>query len=223
MTQEILVHAQGLLFDMDGVLVSSTGGVERCWRRWAAHYGLPEAETLTIEHGQRAIDLVRKLKPDIDAEEGLRLIEDMELEDVADLMTLPGADALLRSLPPGRWAVVTSATDRLLVGRLEVAGLPMPELFISADRVVKGKPDPEPYRRGAELIGAAAAECVVVEDAPKGVQAGKGAGCRVLGMVGTYGADELRAAGADWIVGSLENVTATATESGLELRLQVVA
>ena len=200
------VEVQGILFDMDGVLVSSIGGVERCWRRWAAHYGVPHADLYEVPHGVRAIDIMRALVPGIDTGEGLRLIEDMELEDVADLKVLPGASELLRSLPEGRWAIVSSATRRLLVGRLQVAGLPVPELIISGDMVEKGKPDAEPYRRGAALIHARPEECLVVEDAPSGVQAGVAAGCTVLGVEGTHSSAELLAAGAQWVVRSLATV-----------------
>lgn len=114
----VTVEAAGILFDMDGVLVSSIGSVNRCWKRWAAHYGLPDANSVQIEHGTRAVDMIAKLMPGLDVAEGLRLIEDMEIEDVSDLKVLPGARALLESLPPERWAIVTSATYRLLLGRL---------------------------------------------------------------------------------------------------------
>ena len=119
------------------------------------------------------------------------MIEDMEVEDVADLQVLPGVKALLEGLPPERWAIVTSSTRRLLLARLKAAGLPVPERIISGDMVERGKPDPEPYRRGAELLGFRPEECVVVEDAPSGVGAGKAAGCRVLGVLGTHSAAEL--------------------------------
>ena len=145
-----------------------------------------------VPHGTRAIDIVRMLRPDIDADGGvLRVIEDMEIEDTADLQVLPGVKALLRALPLERWAIVTSATRRLLLARLEAAGLPVPERLISGDMVERGKPDPEPYRRGAELLGLRPEECVVVEDAPSGVGAGMAAGCRVLGVLGTHSAEEL--------------------------------
>jgi mannitol-1-/sugar-/sorbitol-6-phosphatase len=145
----------------------------------------------------------------------------MELEDTADLKVLPGVKALLESLPPERWAIVTSATKRLMLGRLKVAGLPVPEKIISGDMVERGKPDPEPYRRGAELLGLRADECIVVEDAPSGVGAGKAAGCRVLGVLGTHSDEELKE--ADWIVGSLEGLKVTVTANGLELRPATVA
>ena len=216
MTGPVRVTAKGILFDMDGVLISSIGAAVRCWKRWAKRYCVPNAEEFEIPHGVRSIDLVKMLRPDIDPQEGLRAIEDMEVEDVADLQVLPGVKALLESLPPERWAIVTSATRRLLLARLKAAGLPVPERIISAEMVERGKPDPEPYRRGAELLGFRPDECVVVEDAPSGVGAGKAAGCRVLGVLGTHSAAELGE--ADWVVGSLEGLRVATNPSGLELR-----
>jgi mannitol-1-/sugar-/sorbitol-6-phosphatase len=216
LSEDVRVKAKGILFDMDGVLVSSIGSVVRCWRQWAEHYEVPNAEIYEVPHGMRAIEIVRALRPDIDAEEGLRYIEDLEMNDVADLVVLPGVKALLESMPAERWAIVTSATRRLLLGRLKTAGLPIPERIISADMVERGKPDPEPYRRGAELLGLKPEECLVVEDAPSGVGAGLAAGSRVLGVVGTHTAEDLL--GAQWIVGSLESVKVTVGAEGLELR-----
>jgi mannitol-1-/sugar-/sorbitol-6-phosphatase len=218
----VTIEAAGVLFDMDGVLVSSIGSVNRCWRRWAQHYGVPNADTVQIEHGTRAVEIIGKLKPGLDVTEGLRLIEDMEIEDVADLKVLPGARALLESLSPERWAIVTSATYRLLLGRLHAAELPVPERIISGDMVQRGKPDPEPYLRGAELIHASPADCIVVEDAPSGIGAGVAAGCRVLGVLGTHSEAELRAAGANWVVRSLEDVRARIGANGLELSIHTM-
>ena len=216
MSEEVSVAVKGILFDMDGVLISSIGSVRRCWRLWAKHYEIPNAETYEVPHGMRAIEIVRLLRPDIDAQEGLRYIEDLEVKDVADLVVLPGVKALLASLPAERWAIVTSATRRLLVGRLAAAGLPVPSRIISADDVERGKPDPEPYRKGAELLGLEPKDCLVVEDAPSGVGAGKAAGSRVLAVLGTHSAKDLHA--ADWVVGSLEGLAVTANQDGLELR-----
>ena len=216
MSDEVHVKAKGILFDMDGVLISSIGAVVRCWRQWAEHYEIPNAEVYEVPHGVRAIEVVKALRPDIDPEEGLRYIEDLEMDDMADLVVLPGAKTLLESLPVERWAIVTSATKRLMLARLKVAGLPIPERIISADMVERGKPDPEPYRRGAELLGLRPEDCLVVEDAPSGVGAGLAAGSRVLGVVGTHNAEEL--ARAQWIVGSLEGVKVTVGPEELELR-----
>jgi mannitol-1-/sugar-/sorbitol-6-phosphatase len=214
--EQVRVETKGILFDMDGVLISSIGSVVRCWRQWAEHYDVPNAEIYEVPHGMRAIEIVKELRPDIDPQEGLRVIEDMEMEDISGLTVLPGVRTLLASLPLDRWAIVTSATHRLLIRRLEVAGLPIPQRIISADMVERGKPDPEPYRRGAELLGLAPAECVVIEDAPSGVGAGIAAGSRVLGVLGTHSAEDLKA--AMWIVPSLEAVTISTGADGLELR-----
>jgi mannitol-1-/sugar-/sorbitol-6-phosphatase len=221
LSDPVIVTAKGILFDMDGVLISSIGSVRRCWRLWAKHYDIPNADTYEVPHGMRAIEIVRLLRPDIDAQEGLRYIEDLEVKDVSDLVVLPGVKALLASLPADRWAIVTSATRRLLVGRLAAAGLPAPSRIISADDVERGKPDPEPYRKGAELLGFEPKKCLVVEDAPSGVGAGKAAGSRVLAVLGTHSAEDLRA--ADWVVASLEGLAVTANQDGLELRFLPVA
>ena len=220
MSQLISVETKGILFDMDGVLVSSIGSVVRSWKQWAKMYDVPDAENYEVPHGMRAIEIVTALRPDIDPVAGLRVIEDMEVEDMADLKVLPGVKRLLEGLPPERWAIVTSATRRLLLARLTAAGLPIPERIISGDMVERGKPDPEPYRRGAELLGVRPEECVVVEDAPSGVGAGVAAGCRVLGVLGTHSAEELRE--ADWVATSLEGLAVTATRGGLELRFAPV-
>jgi len=210
------IHTRGILFDMDGVLISSIGSVTRCWRTWAAVYHLENADTLEIPHGTRAIDIVKVLRPDIDPMEGLRVIEDMEIADTEDLTVLPGVHALLASLPPDRWTIVTSATTRLLLGRLEAAGLPVPERFISADMVERGKPDPEPYRRGAKLLGLHPGEAVVVEDAPAGVGSGKAAGCRVLAVLGTHEPSQL--SHANWIIPSMTELTVEVQPGDLVLR-----
>ena len=220
MSESIVVVTKGLLFDMDGVLISSIGSVRRSWRLWAKMYGVPDAENYEVPHGMRAIEIVKSLRPDIDANEGLRVIEDIEVADTDDLKVLPGVRSVLESLPADRWAIVTSATSRLTVERLKVAGLPLPERLISADMVERGKPDPEPYRRGAELLGLRPDECVVVEDAPSGVGAGKAAGARVLGVLGTHTAEELQA--ADWIATSLDGLTVRVDGDVLRLEFESV-
>ena len=215
----ITVETSGLLFDMDGVLISSIGSVVRCWHRWCELYAIPNPDAFEVPHGKRAIDIVRMLKPEFseaEVAEGLRVIEDLEIEDTFDLTVLPGVRPLLESLPLERWAIVTSATRRLLVGRLNAAGLPVPERLISGEMVERGKPDPEPYRRGAELLGFAPADCIVVEDAPSGVGAGIAAGSRVLAILGTHSPEQLQA--ATWVARSLNHIEVEATPAALHLR-----
>jgi sugar-phosphatase len=212
-----------MLFDMDGVLVSSIASANRCWKAWAKHYGVPVADDFEIPHGVRAAEIVKMLAPDVDVAEGLKRIEDMEIDDVHDIVTLPGALALLQSMPLERWAIVTSATDRLLVARLKAAKLPQPERLISANQVQRGKPDPQPYLMGAERLGVSAKDCLVFEDAPSGVKAGVAAGARVVGVLGTTPEAVLREVGASWIVPSLAAVTAVAIEGGLKVTIEAKA
>jgi sugar-phosphatase len=212
-----IIHTQGLLFDMDGVLISSIGSVRRSWRKWAKHYHVPDAEDFEIPHGKRALEIIADVVPHVDPMEALHLIEQIEIEDTEDLKVLPGVRELLKSLPPERWAIVTSATRRLLLARLDVASLPAPERIVSADEVGQGKPHPEPYLRGAALLGFAASDCIVVEDAPSGVGAGLAAGARVLGVLGTHEPEELQ--GATWLVQSMEQVRVTTEPRGLQVVL----
>lgn len=219
----VSISAKGLLFDMDGVLVSSIGSVNRCWRAWCQQNGVPNAETFEIPHGTRAIDVIRTLKPDwndAQVQAGLLSIEDLEIADTAGLQVLPGVKALLSELPPTRWTIVTSATRRLLLSRLHTACLPVPERLISGDMVERGKPDPEPYRRGAELLGLPPADCIVLEDAPSGVGAGLAAGARVLGVLGTHTREELST--ATWVVPSLTQLIVSSTTDGLEISIPAI-
>jgi sugar-phosphatase len=221
----VKVEAKGLLFDMDGVLISSIASVNRCWKRWTKHYGVEGWETFVIPHGVRAVDIIRTLRPDFteaEVAEGLLMIEDMEIADTEDLKVLAGVRDLLASLPPERWTIVTSATRRLLLGRLKAAALPYPDELIAGDDVKNGKPHPEPYMTGAKLLGFTSAECIVIEDAPSGVGSGVAAGSRVLGVLGTHSAEELYQAGAEWVVASLEGVKVTTLADGLQLEFETV-
>ena len=205
----------GILFDMDGVLMSSLGSVERSWRRYAEMRGVPPervAEVVQMAHGRRAIETVRALRPDLDADAELRIIEELEINDNQGLVVLPGVREILTALPQGSWAIVTSATERLARSRLAFAGIPAPRHFVTSEMVAQGKPHPEPYRRGAAALGVAAEQCLVIEDAPAGVAAGKAAGCRVLAVETTHPAESLRA--ADWRVETLAGVHATAGPDG---------
>jgi sugar-phosphatase len=187
---------KGILFDLDGVLIDSTAGVARVWRDWARRHGLDPEQTAHTAHGRRAIDTVRLLAPQLDAEDELKDLEQREIADSYDVVVFPGAAALLASLPRRRWAIVTSGTRDLATHRLQVAGLPVPELMITGSDIVHGKPHPEPYQRGAALLGEAPAQCVAVEDAPSGIRSALDAGMPVLGLPTTYPANELSQATA---------------------------
>ena len=185
-----------ILFDLDGVLVDSTRRVDREWREWAARKGLDGDAIMAIAHGVRTIEVIRRVAPNLDAEAETREIEEHETNDQEGVVVMPGAVELVRSIPDGRWGVVTSGTRDLASTRLRYCGLPVPKVLVTADDVTHGKPHPEPYLKGAEWLGFAPAECVVFEDAPAGIQSAREAGMKVIGMASTYGADRLGHANA---------------------------
>lgn len=206
------VEARGLLFDMDGVLVSSLGSVERSWKRWAEQHHKDIASTIRIAHGRRAIDTLRTLLPDGDVAAELKIIEDLEVADNVGIQPLAGVIPILRLLPPDRWTIVTSATERLARTRLRHGGIPLPNRMVTADMVEHGKPSPEPYLRGAEILGLDPRDCIVIEDTAAGVGAGRAAGTRVLATLFSHPVSQLHE--ANWIVKSLKDVTVSVLNSG---------
>ena len=188
------LEADAVLFDLDGVLVDSTANVERHWRDWATSNGLDAAKILSVVHGRRAIDTIREQAPHLDAERELATLVDAEMRDTSGILVFDGAAELLARIPRGRWAIVTSGTHGVASARLRAAGLPIPEVLITADRVKQGKPDPEGYLAAARALGRTAARCIVVEDAPAGVEAARRAGMRCIAITTTHDAGELTAA-----------------------------
>jgi sugar-phosphatase len=185
-----------VLFDLDGVLVDSTGSVTRQWRRWAEEHNMDPQRVLEIAHGVRTIEIVRRLAPRLDAEAEVKRIEKREADDQEGVAVMPGAAELLKALPEGHWCVVTSGTRYLATARLKLANLPIPNVLVSADDVSKGKPDPEPYLMGAKLLGMKPAECLVIEDAPAGIRAAHAGGMNAIAITSTYPASELQEADA---------------------------
>ena len=207
-----------ILFDLDGVLVDSTPCVTRIWSAWAREHGLDPDYVVHVAHGQRTIETVRTVAPELDAERETRAIEQRELNDTGGLTALPGAKQLLSQLPANRCVIVTSGTRRLAVKRLQAVGLPVPAQMVTADDVTRGKPDPEPYLAGARLLGIDPRDAVVIEDAPSGIRAGKAAGAMVIALPNTYPIQELNK--ADLVIRSLEQIELGFEPSG-RLRLNV--
>jgi mannitol-1-/sugar-/sorbitol-6-phosphatase len=216
------VLCNALLFDLDGVLIDSTPAVERVWSRWATERGFDPADVVRRAHGRPSLSTIRELLPDADHEKENREVERREIEDLQGVVPLPGTAALLDALPPGRWTIVTSCTRALAEVRIRAAGLPMPARIITSTDVAHGKPHPEPYLKAAGMLGVDPHTCLVVEDAPAGIRAGKAAGARVIAFPTTASPPELRAAGADWVVancGGLHLQQSAGDGAGLALRL----
>jgi sugar-phosphatase len=183
-----------ILFDMDGVLVDSTAAVAGTWGRWALAHSLDPQLVIDGAHGRRSVETVREFAPDLDAEAEASRIESAEAMELNTVTVIPGALSLLRSLPQGLWGVVTSATRPMAITRLRDAGFPTPHVLITADDVLHGKPNPEPYLKGASGVGIPADQCIVFEDSPAGIRAATAAGMRVIGILTTYPPEELHEA-----------------------------
>ncbi|MGA4958953.1 HAD-IA family hydrolase [Streptomyces lavendulocolor] len=212
------IHAEALLFDNDGTLLSTLESVHRCWTRWAGEYGIAADDFARVElHGRPAVEIITQLLPPGRAAEipaALARIERLEIEDVpGGVKLLPGTGELLAALPANRWAVVTSATGPLAAARLREAGIDAPVL-IAADDITRGKPDPEPYLLAAARLGVDPARCVVFEDAPAGLASGRAAGMRTVALATTHDRDRLV---ADVVVTDLSQVSAQVTPDGVEI------
>jgi len=218
------IQCGGLLFDLDGVLADSTPAVARVWTIFANKYGFDPAETVRRAHGRPSMATIQELLPSANHIAENAVLERMEIEDIEDVVALSGAAELLHALPADKWTVVTSCTRSLALVRLRAAGLPIPAQMVTSNDIVNGKPSPEPYLKGAEMLGMAAADCVVVEDAPAGIRSGKAAGARVIAVQTTERGSLLREAGADWIVNTCAcvNVAGEARDGSITLVLQTV-
>src|SRR6266568_2014502 len=208
------VSCSGLLFDLDGVLVDSTPAVSRVWTRWAVAHGFEPEETVRRAHGRPSLATIRELLPNADHVAENEVVLRGEIEDTAGVVPLPGASELLHSVPRNRWAIVTSCARELAEVRLKAAGLPIPKQLVTCDDVRHGKPDPEPYLKGAALLGVPATDCVVFEDAPAGIRAGKAAGALVMALRTTSSDSELEQAGADWILPGYRHLSVISTDVG---------
>jgi sugar-phosphatase len=200
------IRCAALLFDLDGVLINSTPAVARVWRRWAIERGFNPEEVVSRAHGRPSLTTVREYLPEANHELENREVERREIEDLEGVVPLPGALELLKSLPGDRWTIVTSCTRPLAEVRIKAAGLPLPRSLITSNDITHGKPNPEPFLKGASILGFPAQECIVLEDVPAGVRAGKAARARVIAFTTTVQEPDLAEAGADWILESCADV-----------------
>ena len=206
------ISCAALLFDLDGVLINSTPAVARVWRRWAVEHGFNPEEVVARAHGRPSLTTVREYLPNADHEVENREVERREIEDLEGVVPL---------LPEDRWTIVTSSTRPLAEVRIKAAGLPLPRKMITSTDIQHGKPHPDPYLKGASLLGFPAEECVVLEDIPAGVRAGKSAGAKVIAFTTTVEASGLKEAGADWILNSCADIRSLDHAKGLRLGLHM--
>ncbi len=182
-----------ILFDMDGTLINSVPAVERAWRRWAEEFNIDTSGSFSLAHGTPAKDLVNQFIPADDVERAFARIVQLEIEDTDGIELLPGTAEALASVPTERQAIVTSCTHALATVRIAATQLDQHSVLVTADDVANGKPDPEPFQRGAQLLGFDPARCLVVEDAPTGLKSARAAGCATLAVAGTHELHELDA------------------------------
>lgn len=196
---------RAILSDLDGVLVDSHASVMRAWRWWADGHGIEADPDGWVEHGRPSGSVIGELRPDLDEHAEAAAIDERQTHDVEGVVALPGAAELLDPAGPRPLAVVTSGVVPLATARLRAAGLRVPDVLVTPERVRRGKPDPEPYLLGARDLGVDPADCIVLEDAPAGIAAGRAAGMHVVGITTTLGATELAGAHehaasvADWL------------------------
>jgi sugar-phosphatase len=209
-----------ILFDLDGVLLDSTRVVAQQYTRWANEHGLDPVQVMNAAHGVRTIEVIRRVAPHLDAVAETKKIEDREVAS-DEVLRMPGAVELLNSIPRDRWCVVTSGSRHLATTRMRKFGVPVPDIMVTADDVKHGKPDPEPYLKGAALLKVNPADCVVVEDAPAGIRAARAAGMRVIGLPTTYPERDLHEANVIASALTKISVTVDGASSGTLLRIIV--
>lgn len=208
-----------ILFDLDGVLVDSATLVERTWRRWALEHDLDPEHVLAMAHGRRTQETVALVAPHLSAVEEGAALSASEAHTTDGIHEISGARELVEKLPRDSWAIVTSGTRAVATTRIRHTGLPMPDVLICADEIARGKPDPEGYLAAAHQLGVSPARCVVIEDAPAGLEAARAGGMRSIGVIGTYPAEAL--AIADHVVENIRTLNIEANSR--ELRIEIGA
>ncbi|KIS68938.1 uncharacterized protein UMAG_02923 [Mycosarcoma maydis] len=247
MVKTVSVEVDTILFDMDGTLIDSTPAVNATWASFAQQYNLDLSFVMQTCHGYRTVENLRRFIPSISDAELPKEVERFESNILVvakqnaakgqggSIVAMPGAKELLDQINSGRpdaavekgnygWAIVTSATKAYAQQGFASAGVSSPpEVFITSDLCTKGKPDPQPYLMGAEKTGQDISRCLVVEDAPPGVRAGKRAGAKTLALRTTHDGEKMQQEGADYIVEDLRSVQAKWKHDGSGLVLTIQA
>lgn len=213
----MILQCRAVVFDLDGVLVDSNPIAERHWRGWADRHGLPPAPILAVHHGRPTIETIRLTAPHLDAALEARTKEEAEADDTDGLTAYPGALRLCAAIPQERWTVATSGTRRTATARLRHVGLPLPPALVTADDVRRGKPAPDPYQLAAERLGLVPPDCLVIEDAPSGIESALSAGARVVAVASTQPPSALSR--ATIVVARLDALSVTVSGDSLQVRL----
>jgi sugar-phosphatase len=210
-----VLRCRAILFDLDGVLVDSAERVEKTWREWAARHRLDAEMVIAAAHGRRTVETVALVAPHLSVDDELRGLETSEATNSDGIYEIAGAQDLLQSLPPNRWAIVTSGIRAVAEFRIRHTGLPAPAVIICAEEISRGKPDPEGYLAAAGRLGFSPTDCVVIEDAPPGIEAAKAAGMRAIAIATTYPANRLL--GADMVVGRLSDLSVESAGDDIQI------
>lgn len=210
-------RCEALLFDLDGVLVDSRAVVERTWQRWAELHQLDPRLLLRVAHGRRTRETLQAVVPHLNTDSEAAWLDTAQLADSQGLLAVEGALGLVSSLPTTAWAVVTSGGHALARRRLESAGLPVPGVLVASEDVAQGKPAPEGYQLAAARLGREPGSCLVFEDAPPGLAAGRAAGARVVALTTTHSADQL--ADADAIIPNLARIDLLSGSAGFIVKI----
>lgn len=212
------LNCRAVLFDLDGTLVESTSFIERLWQDWGRQHGITPQRMSEVMHGRRAHEIIHLVAPHLSIHDEVYALESDEIARMGGMRTYDGARELLNSLPRGHWAIVTSGSMRVASARLSYAGLPMPDVFITAHDVNAGKPAPDAYLLAAQRLHVSPGDCVVVEDAPAGILAGKAAGMKVIGVASSHSKEELSA--ADVVVRQLADMKLQFTGNQISIQLE---
>lgn len=213
----LTLNCQAVLFDLDGTLIDSAVRIQRLWQEWGARHGIAPQFLMEVMHGRRAGETISIVAPQLSVQDEVDALEIIETSDMDGVRLYPSAADLLKKLSPKQWAIVTSGTLRVASARMKHVGLPTPDIFITGDDVKTGKPAPDGYLLAAKRLNLRPADCIVVEDAPAGVQAGKAAGMKVIAVASTLSRDALDQ--ADVVIQHLEEIKLHITNHELQIQI----
>jgi len=209
------IHCKAILFDLDGTLIDSAARIKRLWQTWGERRGIEPESIFQVMHGRRAGEIIQMFTPHLNVQNEVRDVESDEVSDMHDVQSYVGALELLTSLSTEQWAIVTSGSRQVTEARLRHVKLPIPSVFITGENVKVGKPAPDGYLLAAERLHVQPMECVVIEDSPAGVKAGKAAGMHVMAVMSTHTRGQLQE--ADGIIQQLADLRFSRRNDGITI------